>query len=333
MDLRQLRYLQCIMESKSFSRAAKVLRIAQPALSMHVRKLEEELQTQLLIRHTRGIEPTPAGALLLQKARRIIHDVETAKNLFKSPASRTANVCKIGVVQTIPACITAQIAQRVAKECPGTVIVMQEGISSVLVDALLEEEIAAAIVYHFEELPACLVRETVGRERLLFVRSPSGGGRSRILTIAEAIRHPLILPPAGHPLRNLLERIAAEQGVDLLVPVEVQSVAARCELVMRNGGGSFIPASAAVDAISTGALVAQTVVGLDIVRTTSLAYRSGVSSSADMRLRAAIRELFEERLAGETRASARAARTISPRQDAPVMAHALDRRRNSVRSQ
>jgi LysR family transcriptional regulator, nitrogen assimilation regulatory protein len=334
LDLRQLRYLQCIMESKSFTRAAKVLRIAQPALSLHVRKLEEELQTQLLIRHTRGIEPTPAGALLLQKARRIIRDIEAAKHMFKSPASRTGNVCKIGIVQTMPARITAQIAQRVANECSGTVITVHEAASPGLVEALLAGEIAAAVVHHFEELPAGLVREAVNRERLLFVRSPSSQGRNRTLTIAEAIRCPLVLPPSDHALHKLLKRIAAELNVELAIPVEVRSVAARCELVMRGCGCSFIPASAAVKAIASGALVAETVVGLDLMRMTSLAYWSApVASSVDMRLRAAIREALEG-AAWETDVAPRPARTTLPREDARMIAHhAVDRRRSPVRSQ
>ncbi|MPZ56038.1 MAG: LysR family transcriptional regulator [Rhizobiales bacterium] len=89
MDIRQLRYLKCIVESKSFSRAAQVLHIAQPALSLHVRKLEDELQTKLLVRHSRGIEPTAAGELLLQQANRIMEEVQRTKDLFRA---RSANI-------------------------------------------------------------------------------------------------------------------------------------------------------------------------------------------------------------------------------------------------
>jgi LysR family nitrogen assimilation transcriptional regulator len=84
LDLRQLRYLLCIVRSKSFTRAAQVLRIAQPALSLHVRKLEQELGTQLLIRHSRGVEPTRAGEMLLQRAEWIIEELDRTKTLIRS---------------------------------------------------------------------------------------------------------------------------------------------------------------------------------------------------------------------------------------------------------
>jgi DNA-binding transcriptional LysR family regulator len=84
LDLRQLRYLRCIVQSTSFTRAAKVLGIAQPALSLHVQKLEQELGTPLLIRHSRGVRPTRAGEILLQRAEWIIDELDRTKRLIRS---------------------------------------------------------------------------------------------------------------------------------------------------------------------------------------------------------------------------------------------------------
>jgi LysR family nitrogen assimilation transcriptional regulator len=61
MDVRQLKYFLRIVELKSFSEASKHLRIAQPALGLQVRKLEDELEVKLLERHARGVTPTSAG--------------------------------------------------------------------------------------------------------------------------------------------------------------------------------------------------------------------------------------------------------------------------------
>jgi LysR family nitrogen assimilation transcriptional regulator len=68
MDVRRLRYFVAIARGKSFSRAASELRIAQPALSSQIAALEAELETQLFLRHSRGVELTcPPSALLRQK--------------------------------------------------------------------------------------------------------------------------------------------------------------------------------------------------------------------------------------------------------------------------
>jgi LysR family nitrogen assimilation transcriptional regulator len=72
LDLRQLRYFSKVVESGSFSKAANQLRIAQPALSQHVRHMEEELGVRLLHRGAQGVTPTEAGDRMLTHAKRIL---------------------------------------------------------------------------------------------------------------------------------------------------------------------------------------------------------------------------------------------------------------------
>ena len=79
MDIRQLRYFSEIVEAKSFTRAANRVRIAQPALGLQIRKLEDELGAELLRRHSRGVEATEAGTVLLRHANAILKQVEQAR--------------------------------------------------------------------------------------------------------------------------------------------------------------------------------------------------------------------------------------------------------------
>jgi DNA-binding transcriptional LysR family regulator len=67
MDLRHLRYFQAVAEELSFSRAARRLRIAQPALSRAVQELERELGVLLIDRNRHSTRLTPAGTVLLHE--------------------------------------------------------------------------------------------------------------------------------------------------------------------------------------------------------------------------------------------------------------------------
>jgi DNA-binding transcriptional LysR family regulator len=78
MELRQLRYFVAVAEQASFNRAAERLHVVQPALSRQVRGLEEEIGTLLLERLPRGVRLTPAGSAFLERARRILADVDAA---------------------------------------------------------------------------------------------------------------------------------------------------------------------------------------------------------------------------------------------------------------
>jgi DNA-binding transcriptional LysR family regulator len=78
VELRQLRYFCAVAEELSFARASRRLFIAQPALSIQVRNLEQELKAQLLRRTTRSVELTHAGRTFYEEARDILARVETA---------------------------------------------------------------------------------------------------------------------------------------------------------------------------------------------------------------------------------------------------------------
>ena len=78
MELRHLRYFVAIAEERSFTRAAERLWVAQPGLSTQIRRLEAELGVKLFERHTRGVDLTQAGELLLERARVALAAAEMA---------------------------------------------------------------------------------------------------------------------------------------------------------------------------------------------------------------------------------------------------------------
>ena len=94
MDLKQLEYFVNVVDLGSFSRAGRLLGIAQPAISRQIRSLEVELRQNLLLRNGRGAAPTAAGKRLLEHARGILQQVDRARSSSSSPKAMATRSCR-----------------------------------------------------------------------------------------------------------------------------------------------------------------------------------------------------------------------------------------------
>ena len=94
LDLRKLRYFVAVAEELHFGRAAERLYISQPVLSRQIRKLEQEVGTDLLLRSSHSVELTPAGVRLLDEAKRLLAAAEVTRR-------RIADITREHAVLTI----------------------------------------------------------------------------------------------------------------------------------------------------------------------------------------------------------------------------------------
>lgn len=112
MDLRQLRYFVAVAEELHFSRASVRLNLAQSALSGQIRQLERELGGPLLVRTTRHVELTPAGAALLQDAREVLAAADEAFERARALARGERGALRIGALGPAPGGVFAPLLAR-----------------------------------------------------------------------------------------------------------------------------------------------------------------------------------------------------------------------------
>jgi len=96
LNLDQLRTLVAITDLGTFSAAAQGLHLAQPTVSLHVSELESRLGTPLVVRGGRKVEPTPAGAVLVERARRLLRDADDAVDAVKRHVEGRAGRVRLG---------------------------------------------------------------------------------------------------------------------------------------------------------------------------------------------------------------------------------------------
>lgn len=97
MDLRSLRYFAAVVDQGGFSAAAKQLHVAQPAVSMAIRKLEQSLDLQLLHRQERRISLTDEGQVLLRHARRILQAAQDAEREMRELHALESGEVRVGI--------------------------------------------------------------------------------------------------------------------------------------------------------------------------------------------------------------------------------------------
>ena len=112
MGPRQLRSFIAVAEELHFGRAAAIVHLSQPALSVQVRAIEEELGVQLLIRKRRKTELTPAGVIFLNEARELVRRTEEAIDLTRRAALGQVGTLRIGFISTAAAIIMPPLVKR-----------------------------------------------------------------------------------------------------------------------------------------------------------------------------------------------------------------------------
>jgi DNA-binding transcriptional LysR family regulator len=145
MELRHLRYFVAIAEERSFTRAAERLWIAQPGLSTQVRRLEGELGVKLFERHSRGVDLTRAGELLLERARLALAAAEAAATIGHDLEAGVIGSVRLGMAGGARWGGAVELLQRFAQERPGVELSVLEGYAGALWRDLRDGRLDAVI--------------------------------------------------------------------------------------------------------------------------------------------------------------------------------------------
>jgi DNA-binding transcriptional LysR family regulator len=167
MELRQLRQFITLAETLNFRAAAERLHMAQPPLSVSIRKLEEEIGARLFERSKRGVELTEAGRAALGDARKaLLHAVETAR-AARSTAHGLDGRLRIGFVGTAKYALVPHLLPVFRQQYPEVSLEVREGNNGTLIQAINSHALDIAIVRYPTTWPDPIRHEIVEDDELV----------------------------------------------------------------------------------------------------------------------------------------------------------------------
>lgn len=241
MDIRQLRYFVAIARHGSFSTAALMINVAQPALSTQIGNLEREIGQPLFERHARGVRLTDAGEILLDHAVAILQRMDEALLALRPKDPQKATEITIGLPPLISMMLTVPLVETVARELPGVSLKIVEGMSGALRGWLTDESVDLAILHNVEEAEYPDAVPVIRESLFVAASEVSGIALGHEVDERDLLKLPLIASTAKNSHRMLLEAIARRYGMPLRIVAEVDSIPRQRELVRRGKGVLLMP--------------------------------------------------------------------------------------------
>lgn len=296
MNLRQLLYFVNIADLRSFTRAATVLRIAQPALSRQILSLEEELGVKLFDRSEKGVRLTDAGAALRRRASALLEEVSRIRDEIGAHAQVPRGEINFGLPPSMFELVTVPLSREFLERFPGVLLRINEGISMTLHELVVAGRLDAAIISDVEPV-GTLRSEPMLREQLYLVGARGADlPGDREVDLGTVATKPLVLTSRPNALRLIVEEALAAAGYEVKLVLETSSTRLSTELIAAGLGYSVLPYCAVESSLRAGRLSAAAITGL-FVTWTLVSSRERSMPLAGQKLRDLFVEVTRRRIA------------------------------------
>jgi LysR family nitrogen assimilation transcriptional regulator len=337
MEIKELRYFKAIATLSSFSKAAVQLRIAQPALSRQMQKLERNLGTKIFQRQGRSIGLTAAGRTLLGEVDHILRQLELARLAVAGTVSQATGHISLGVTPATGRQLLPSLLEKYRERCPAVTIHVVEGFGGYLHEWLVDGRADIAVLYNPSNSSE-LVIKPLGTESLHLIGSARRSEPMRPrYRLSDVTALPLILPRRAHSLRNVIDSALAQQKLSIRPIIEVDGDATLRSLVRKGLGYTIMTYSSVAEDIQRGDLRASPIERPEIVFTLAAAVRNEVRENQAVKEMLSLIEEETDRLiqSGEWRCEkyrAGARKDGAAERDSPRQSSASPRRRAAAKT-
>jgi DNA-binding transcriptional LysR family regulator len=251
IELRHLRYAVAVADEGHITRAAERLGLQQPPLSQQIRALEERLGVALFRRLPRGVAPTAAGEVFIERARAILGDVDLAIEAARRPGRGQAGRLAVGFTGSAafhP--LVASVIRAMRDDSPDLGLTLQEANSDTLIAAVRTGRLDAAFVRAPpEEDAGVTMRQLLDEEMVAILPNDHPllaqyeEGQAMPLEALSAARFVLYHRPGGPGLYDGIIAACRKAGFSPRVVQEASQMTSTLSLVAAGLGVSLVPGS------------------------------------------------------------------------------------------
>jgi LysR family nitrogen assimilation transcriptional regulator len=240
MQFRQLRYFVKIVDAGSFSRAATVVHVAQPALSQQVAELEERLGVMLLQRSARGVRPTAAGEILYREASEILHQLDQLPSAISPTSREPKGTVSLGFAVSLAPKLVGGVLEECRTSLPKVTLRVSDGDSLSLEDRIASNSVDLAVLYE-DEFATAMTRKPLFRQKMYLISRVPLPDQENPISLQQIAEIPLVLPGAPNGRRALIDRMFAAAKLTPNIVLEADSLASEMWAVRTDVGCTILP--------------------------------------------------------------------------------------------
>lgn len=239
LTLKQLRYFTALAKYRHFGRAADASAISQPALSMQIKELEEQMGLALFERDSRQIRLTSFGKDFAKRAKIILRSIDELGDFSRAAKDRLIGQVKLGIIPTIAPYILPKLMAQFQRSFPELDVHVRETLTSKLIDELSDGGIDCAILALPVSVPA-FEEISLFDENFYLIR-PKDRAEEPVPARSDILNERLLLLEEGHCFRDQalsfcdIGRKKPQHGLD------GSSLSTLVQMVAANMGITFLP--------------------------------------------------------------------------------------------
>ncbi|MDE0521361.1 MAG: LysR family transcriptional regulator [Boseongicola sp.] len=234
VTLKQLRYFTRIVEFGSISRASQDLNIAQTALGLQVRALEESLGARLLLRHPKGVRATEKGQFVYDRSIAILRDVDDMNEQLQNWSDEKPRDIWLGLDASLIGAIGTQVLVKQDSCIPGFHLHLLEGPRDELIEDVQNGSLDWAIVHEAKNVMACRTTPVL-RQSVQLICRPGTALPHGPVSLREVLACDLVLDSGRQAISGVLATAAKTLGLMPEARYEVDSFSTIKQMILTEG--------------------------------------------------------------------------------------------------